>query len=409
MLGAMRGAPFRPDPLRRRVERVVEDSLCTGCGVCELISDRISMEDRGGFRRPLVEGPPEADAARRAQQFAKSCPGLVVRAAQPEGATRDDYLGPIVGAWTAWATDPEVRHTGSSGGTLTAIAQYLSDTGASVSAVAAEAAQPRRTVPVRITSRDEALAAAGSRYAPVSAGGRNARGVDAMVGKPCEVAGRRALDTVRGEESPVLLSFFCAGTPSQEATDALLEKNGIDAGDAVTELTYRGQGWPGDFTAVSAGGRRVTVDYTTSWGKSLGPRVQWRCRLCVDGVGESADITAGDFWEADERGYPIFEESAGRSALIARTERGRQIIEDAVAAGYLEIGPIDVSALLGVQRYQVERRKYLLGRLLGNKVTRGKNPAYKGFGLFRLVSRSPIRFIHEVRGTVRRIDRRTNP
>ncbi|MDO5633355.1 MAG: Coenzyme F420 hydrogenase/dehydrogenase, beta subunit C-terminal domain [Micrococcus sp.] len=394
------------DRLTAAVTAVTSADLCTGCGVCELISDRITMEDRQGFRRPAVAGDPSVDDAADAAAFRASCPGLTVTAPQPEGSQRDDYLGPITGAWKAWATDPEIRHRGSSGGTLTALSTFLADTGQSSAAVEASQVQPRRTVPVRITTKEEALAAAGSRYAPVSAGGRSTRGAEAVIGKPCEVAGRRQLDEHRGVDSPILLSFFCAGTPSQQATEDLLASEGIGAEDAVTDLSYRGRGWPGDFTATTAEGTTVRVDYTTSWGAALGPTVQWRCRLCVDGVGELADVTAGDFWESDDRGYPVFDDAAGVSALIARTQRGLRLVQDAVDAGYLEVAPLDIPALFGVQRYQVERRKYMLGRLAGNRLSGGRNPRYRGFRLLYLVRKSPRRVLHEVQGTRSRAAKR---
>jgi len=374
--------------------------------MCELISPRIRMEDRDGFRRPRVSGSPDGGDAALAREFERSCPGRTLTAPRPPGARRDDYLGPIAGAWRAWATEPDIRHRGSSGGILTALAAFLADRGEVVSGVRAAREQPRRTVPVSITSRAEALDAAGSRYAPVSAAGRSTEGAGAVIGKPCEVAGRRQLDAVRGVESPVLMSFFCAGTPSQSATDALLEKHGIGRDEALEQLWYRGRGWPGAFTGVAQDGRRVEVDYSSSWGGALGPTVQWRCRLCVDGVGEFADITAGDFWDADERGDPIFDDAAGMSALLARTPRGLRIIEEAVAAGALEVEPMDIDALLGVQRYQVERRKYMSGRLAGNRLSGGTNPRYRGFSLLRLVRRSPRRVLHEVRGTMQRAAKR---
>ena len=401
------GFPQRTrDRFAREVNDVVERDLCTGCGVCELISDRVVMEDRDGFRRPVLRGDARVEDIESLRQFRAACPGRIVRAPQPEGAARDDFLGPVQGAWRAWATDPEIRHTGSSGGTLTAIAAFLAEKGIASSGAAASDADPRRTVPVEIMSRADALKAAGSRYAPVSAGGRSTLGAGAVIGKPCEASARRQLDSARGEQSPILLSFFCAGTPSQEATDALLEREGIARDDAVADLVYRGRGWPGAFAARTTGGKTVSVDYATSWGGALGPTVQWRCRMCVDGVGESADITAGDFWDSDERGYPVFEDAAGMSALIARTPRGLGIVQDAVAAGRLHVEPMDIPALLGVQRYQVERRKYMVGRLIGNRITGGHNPRYRGFGLLRLVAASPFRLYHEIRGTMARASKR---
>src|SRR5690606_38740893 len=102
-------------------------------------------------------------------------------------------------------------------------------------------------------------------------------------------------------------------------------------------LRYRGDGWPGDFVAEDREGHRGSVSYDDSWGKTLGPTVQWRCKLCADGVGESADIVAADLWESDSRGYPVFEDRPGISALIARTARGRAEILRAIEAGVIQV------------------------------------------------------------------------
>src|SRR5690606_23400732 len=153
---------------------------------------------------------------------------------------------------------------------------------------AAAGASPRRTVPVTIMSREQALAAAGSRYAPVGALDNPAiLTAGAVTGKPCEIAAlRQASDDLVAGETPLLLSFFCAGTPSQHATDQLLSKLGVEPDDPVDALRYRGNGWPGRFVAT-AGDREVSADYDESWGKTLGPTTQWRCKICPDGIGES--------------------------------------------------------------------------------------------------------------------------
>ena len=77
-------------------------------------------------------------------------------------------MGSSYGVWEAWASDEAVRHRGSSGGALTALHGWLLGSGrASTIASASIGSDPRRTVPVTITTKEAALAAAGSRYAPV--------------------------------------------------------------------------------------------------------------------------------------------------------------------------------------------------------------------------------------------------
>lgn len=91
---------------------------------------------------------------------------------------------------------------------------------------------------------------AGSRYAPVS----NASAPEALrsstvfIGKPCEAQAVRRMSTADGGEPPVILSFLCAGTPRQDATDGLLDELG--AHRPLESMWYRGHGWPGSFTAT---------------------------------------------------------------------------------------------------------------------------------------------------------------
>nr|WP_217645264.1 Coenzyme F420 hydrogenase/dehydrogenase, beta subunit C-terminal domain [Nocardioides terrae] len=337
-----------------------------------------------------------------ARTFAAICPGRSVRSPHPRGVQRDPLLGSYLGVWAAYAADPAVRHAGSSGGVLTALAGWLVENGEIVQFVGAgPSLDARRTVPVSIGTKEEALAAAGSRYAPVSNAARATFAAsDGLIGKPCEASAVRAL-AERVGSAPLVLSFFCAGTPNQFATDDLVELLGLpDAG--ITSLRYRGHGWPGAFVA-SDGNTVRSMSYDESWGKHLGPTMQWRCKLCADGVGESADIVAGDFWDIDERGYPLFTEGDGRSAVTARTERGADVVRRAIAAGVLIADEVGADEVAAVQPSQRKRRTSLAGRLAGCLSAGRRVPRYHGFGLLALAARDVRENLRAARGGRRRI------
>lgn len=395
------------------IARVVASGNCSGCGACTLLDTGLAMRlSEDGFNRPEREADvASATDPRATQRFAEACPGRRMDAQRPAGSTRHPTMGPIVQAWEAWATDPQIRFAGSSGGTLTALAAWLTESGRESRVVGARAAaeQPRRTVSVSITTREEALASAGSRYAPASAcaaAGADTVGSlsgDAVIGKPCEVSALRALAaTDPGGADPLLLSFYCAGTPSQAATDGLLAELGVPVDEQLGALWYRGHGWPGDFTATRADGSTASASYDDSWGHHLGRAVQWRCKICPDGVGESSDITAADLWRADDNGYPLFTDGAGVSALIARTARGHALVLAAIDAGILEATPIDINELAAVQPLQRGRRETLIGRLVGTVAARGAIPRYRGFSLIRLALPRLRETIRVARATHRR-------
>lgn len=394
--------------LQERISDVLARDACSGCGLCPRLDSGVTMRiDDRGYLRPAFEGD-SAPIDGAVEVFERSCPGMRITApAVPDGAEHDALLGPNVGIWQAWATDDETRRAGSSGGVLTALNMWLVDTGrvSRITGAAAEPTSPRRTVPVTITTRAQALASAGSRYAPVGAleNPDAFRSDSAVAAKPCEVAALRAAapQLVDGE-APLLLSFFCAGTPSQKATESLLTELGIASDEVVDTLRYRGNGWPGRFTARS-GELEVSADYDESWGRVLGPTTQWRCKICPDGVGQAADIVCADSWETDERGYPTFAEGDGISALIARTPRGRETILAAVEAGVISVRPLAGSHLRDAQPLQTARRRFLFARLLGSRLAGRRPPRYRGFGLIRLTAAKPREAIRVLRGTLRRV------
>ena len=404
--------------LNHEIAAVVRSGGCSGCGACCQIDGNLTMTlDAQGYARPVrlddAGSPSTLDDATAVQQFRQSCPGVRVEAVRPPGAVRHPTRGPARATWRAWAADEQVRHSGSSGGVLTALAGWLSERGdtAQVVGAAPSPEDPRRTVSVRIRSRAEALASSGSRYGPVSnASARSALDpAGAFVGKPCEASAVRSLALARGQEPPLILSFFCAGTPSQQATDDLVDELGMPQSAQVTSLRYRGAGWPGRFVARGDDGTEVSASYHESWGLHLGRTVQWRCKICPDGVGESSDISAADLWRTGARGYPQFDESPGVSALLARTERGLRVVAEAVEAGVLVVEPIDLAELAAVQPLQNKRRETLLGRTLAARLAGRRPPRYRGFGLFRLAMRRPSETLRTARGTYARVRRSTLP
>ncbi|RZL84972.1 MAG: hypothetical protein EOP32_01615 [Rhodococcus sp. (in: high G+C Gram-positive bacteria)] len=397
--------------LHAEIAEDVRRGNCSGCGACALLDKDVSLAlADNGFIRPRLNSSDSSETDPTAlAEFRQSCPGISVQAQCPADATRHDFLGPIVSVWEAYALDAAIRFKGSSGGTLTALNEWLLATGEidSVVVAAASASGPERTESSAVRTGSDVVRAAGSRYAPTA----NAAVADidnpgsAVVGKPCEIAALRAIAKSRDQQPPLLLSFFCAGVPSQHATDSLIRELGVDEGAELAAVRYRGHGWPGDFYAEDARGNSVRASYDDSWGKHLGPAVQQRCKLCPDGVGESADISAGDFWRADAKGYPDFTDQDGLSVLIARTRRGEEVIRRAAQEGVISVRAVDPDAVAAVQPFQVVRRATLLGRLAGSRLAGHPTPRYRGFRLWWLSLRSPVRTLRATAGTFRRARR----
>lgn len=400
-------------PPSKSLRRIARGDLCAGCGACAgVFPGKIAMERaQPGFLRPrqIAELGTEED-----QAFARFCPAL---GQTVEANRRSDHVlwGSYLQMCTGWSTDPELRFTGASGGALSGLLLHLLESGA-VAAVVQIAADPENPIgnyTVVSRSRADILTAAGSRYASsapltrlhefVATGQRHA-----FVGKPCDVVALRALSDERPEIAatfPVMLSFFCAGVPSETGGQAVLEALGTTP-QHVRGFRYRGQGWPGLATATLYDGSERSMSYHDSWGGILSKHVQHRCKICADGTGKAADIVCADAWESDAAGYPLFNEAKGVSLIVSRTTLGARLLEDAVTSGRIKTEPFDVEQLAAIQPGQRERRRALLARLLALRLAGRPVPRYHGLQLWRAARQNPVsRNLRNFLGMLRRVVR----
>lgn len=398
----------------QRLEQIVASGMCTGCGACVAAvgEDKLQMRlDASGFLRPVATRALDADQQRRIRAV---CPGIgLEHPRQFEPGTRYDVLwGPSRRLAAGHATDAELRFKASSGGVLSALLLHLLDSGAVdfVVQTRADRDDPLLSEAVFSRSRQDILEAAGSRYAPASPVAALPRALTlpgriAFVGKPCDVAAVRRLiaaDPALAARIPYLLSFMCAGTPSQAGTLDILKRVQIKP-EQVVEFRYRGEGWPGLTRAATAEGRVGTLDYNTAWGQILNRQLQPRCKLCADGTGEFADVVCADAWYGKD-GYPDFAERAGRSLLLARSERGTDLVNAAVAAGHIAVDDFDVSELRGIQPYQFKRKTEILARCAAARVALRAVPRYSRLALGRAAWQiGPLQNLRAFGGALARI------
>lgn len=394
------------------LERVLKGESCAGCGLCAGLDPAISItRDAKGWKRPkaVATPAPGTDAL-----LAKVCPGATISPWTLSDAPQSHaFWGPHVRALTGHSTDPEIRHTASSGGALSALALHLLSTRA-VDRVLHVGADPKRPLETRITrstDRADILETAGSRYAPVSPlemlrAELETPGQILFIGKPCDVGAMRQLmqaDASVAARIPYLLSFFCAGTPSQDGTDRIVRKLGFEPGE-VSRFRYRGDGWPGFATAATADGRTSRMSYAASWGDILSKEVQFRCKICPDGVGGAADVAAADAWYGGETGYPEFEEADGRSLIITRTRKGDALVAAAEAAGALLTKPLELSEIRLMQPSQANRKRLLASRLAAMAVTGMPRPQVDGLQIGEARGQASVKAeLKSFAGTVRRI------
>lgn len=396
------------------VKDVVDANLCTGCGICEAISghNRIEMKiSPSGFYRPQIH---QTDSETW-EEIRQVCPGVVVRQEQnPDARGVRRLWGPVLSARVGYSTDEAIRWQASSGGALSALLIYLLEACKVdyVVHIGVDETAPFYPVVCKSYTREQVLDNAGSRYAPTAplitlAELLAEQARFAFVGKPCDIAALRAYGKLQPQVAQRIVaffSFFCAGTPSILATFDLVSALGVNK-EEVRKFRYRGFGWPGSATVVDSYGQEHSTSYQESWGRILGPRLQFRCKICPDGVGEMADIVCGDAWHV-EGGRPSFEERPGQSLILARTTQGQQLMEQAEASGYLNTTKFDLETLGSVQPSQKNRRQAIAPRLLALWLARRPFPKYSGFYLTQNAwDAGPWRCLKEFGGMLRRLAR----
>ena len=415
----------RSTPMTHPIEKITRDHLCMGCGNCAAaLPDRIRMVDtRDHGRRPDVHDPRLSPAD--AERLERICPGAGIR---PAVTTRDGDLdaltwGPVLEVWEGHATDPDLRWRGGSGGVVSALAAFALSSGrvaGTVQVRAREDAPLLNETVINRTAEDVARSAA-SRYAPASPCERLADVARAdaphlFVGKPCDVAGARALaaeDADVARNLDLTISIFCAGTPSIAGTRALARRLGAAEADEITDVRYRGHGWPGEMLvrwrdAATGELRSGSTSYAEGWGEVLTHHKQWRCQLCADHLGEHADLSVGDPWYRE-----IGEDERGSSLVIVRTEKGREALQAAMAAGAVHMQRRDLTTLAASQPNLEQTRGAVFGRCLTGRLTGAAAPRYPGAGLARIwLRRLGLRAkLQSVAGTAKRIvrQRRRSP
>lgn len=400
----------------KTLQDVVDWGLCTGCGACyyacsEGAVSLVNIESVG--IRPKFED----SRCGSCTKCLSICPGYSVDAhlavvPQSKQSEAEHAFGPAIEIWEGYASDSEIRYRGSSGGVLTALSLYCLEREdmSFVLHSAMDEERPWLNKTVKSESRKELLGRTGSRYAPSSpcAGLAEIETSDkpcVFIGKPCDTA---AVSMLR-QENPKLdqrlglvLTFFCAGTPSTQGTLDVAASLGIHS-EQIDSVRYRGEGWPGPFKILYDDGKREqSLSYDESWSKLTHYRPM-RCNLCPDGLGRVADISCGDAWEnASDDGNP------GISLVVVRTARGQRILREAVAAKYVTLRPVTAANVFAAQGSLLRRRTEIWGRILGLKLFGIPTPKFSGFSLFRSWLQIPLsRKASTILGTARRAMKRT--
>ena len=401
--------------LNRKIKNAFDvgiNRLCLGCGACFSVcpEEKIKLVDviDDGIR-PFVS----QEGCKGCDICLQVCPGIntSIDKINDSKVVMDKRWGPILEMWEGYAADKEIRFKGSSGGLCTALSLFCleSDLASKVLHIDRNSETPWKNVTVKSETREELVARTGSRYAPaapcdglreIEENGTNS----VFIGKPCDICGFRLVGKIKtqlAKQSALAIGFFCAGTPSTKGTLDLFKKYNTDPKD-LADFRYRGMGWPGMATMTFKSKRApVSATYNESWGFVQKYR-PLRCYLCPDLTAEFADVSVGDPWYRE-----IGEHEPGRSIILIRTEKGREIFHKAMEHKYIVATPANSEILYRSQVNLLSKRQAIWGRILAMKALGVPVPHLEGFHLFQNWMDLPfMEKTKSIMGTARRIVQR---
>ena len=348
---------------------------CTGCGLCASVQGTEFKKDSSGFPVPML-----SDSDLEFCEDACAASGTLWNNSIP------NIWGDYTGVYTGWSKDPDIRKKASTGGVLTSVCIYLLENGIVDGIIQTKSDEniPYGTVTVISRNSEEVRACMGSRYSISQPLKEIKQIIDSnerycFVGKPCDVKALRAYmkrDEILKNSIPIMLSFFCAGTPSENAQKRLLEKLGCSANEC-RQLIYRGNGWPGYTVVKKKDNTENRITYGESWREILGRDVRKSCRFCLDGIGIFSDIVCGDCWNIRD-GKPDFVEADGKNVIFARNEFADQLLKDAEKKEYIHLEEFadKLDDLKISQYYQHDRRATMYSMVCAMKFLAKPIPFY---------------------------------
>ena len=365
-----------------RLEQVVRDDQCIGCGFCLIPTVADEHQGHSGsismqWSESLEHWVPRCESEGSTSPDPRICPGASMSMPRLSAITfgrnpGDVMLGEVISIHAGFSADQAVRENSASGGITSSVLAYLLESGEIDFAYCAVAANGPYDSRGRMISDPADLAeAAGSHYHPVNFGSALAElgsstGNFAFVGLPCEVAAMRQLLEYRADlkqRCKLIIGLFCGGINRFDSgIGYYLRANNVQP-ETVEYIDYRAGSWPGHIRLRTRDGEERTIarikgntrynilKYVIGFqGYAMLPR----CRICPDQIADFADIAVGDPHLARFKSS----DSPGWSAILTRTKLGDRIVNQLAGAKRIHLEPLSREEVIESQGYTLENRRH---------------------------------------------------
>lgn len=336
--------PLEKPQWKELYSEVVTSGLCTGCACCIVVCpyDVLGYDSAGGRYRPfhVADFGGESDCThglKGCTLCTRACPRF--RTWEPEvdsflfgrQRTQAEVFGISDEVLLARATDDELNEVGQDGGVVSALLIWALEhdhiDAALVSYLEGDGTT-WKAVPGVAKNRAEVIAAAGSRYTysanPVAYANAIEDGAErvALVGMGCQTSGPAVMSARKAGKVArrfvLSIGLMCSKTFDDAIFPELFEQRYGLARQNIKKMNIKGvfQVWMNDGSY-----HEIPLKEAHAWTRE-------GCKFCPDFAAEHADISTG--------GIGSF---ADWTLTIVRTKRGRELLDEMVAARALEVRP----------------------------------------------------------------------
>jgi coenzyme F420 hydrogenase subunit beta len=369
-------------PFKKLKKEVVDQGLCSHCGTCIALSGG-TLAAKRSTEGVVPDGPDETMVE---DSVYKACPGkgLDYPALNNHafGRLPEQWLiGNYVNTYIGYSSDEAIRRAGASAGVITHLLIYLLESGEVDGVIASRLSReiPYQPETIIAKTREEIISCAQSIYQPVAVNQvleetQHFKGKLAYTGLPDQVASIRYLQMTNHptvKNISIITGPYVGINMQLGAIRSFLKSNGFKSLDDITKLDYRAGEWPGYLQIETKSGKTLKAE-KFYYNYLLPFFVTNHSLLSVDFSNELTDISVGDAW------HPKYEkEGKGFSVVVARNEKGREVLRQMQNQSLLHLEEIPVEEALNMHGHMFDFKKrgsFIRGKW--RKLSGKKSPDY---------------------------------
>lgn len=374
--------------MKKNVSNVVGDGLCTSCGICIGACRKNAIHFAYGKERntPMVD----AKLCVGCNLCYDVCPGkgieLNKKSAElfgfENGVKNDTCIGHYLNTYVGHSTDLDLRYHAATGGMVSQFLIYLLRKGIIDGCVIVRYKNVFEPEPFIAKTEEEIRDSKSSKYVitsmdkVVKAILNSSCSKMVIVGLPCHIQGWRKLvdkDKRIREKITGFFAIYCSVNKTKHSLDYYLFRYKVNK-DEVGTFSFRDDGCMGFMKFTGKKGDVIKkIPYMDYWFGTHSFFANSRCSLCIDQLGELADVSFGDIHIE-----PYSNDTIGTNSVITRSSHWDNLLRECNKDGLVTLEEIPAEKLVSSQIYAKTFKKgagvktnFMLRKLVGKR-----NPAY---------------------------------